>query len=75
MRLQGEPVTADRAMILNELRFDPDAIYVLDRPLMLAPGDEVHVLRGQQVVIKCAAGNERRPAGYWAPWCWTWCLL
>ncbi|MFF5025682.1 hypothetical protein ACWCPJ_21805 [Streptomyces collinus] len=75
MRLQGEPVTADRAVILNELRFDPDASYVLDQPLMLATGDEVHVLSDQQVVIKCAEGNERRPAGHWAPWCWTWRLL
>ncbi|MFC9281636.1 hypothetical protein [Streptomyces collinus] len=48
---------------------------MLDHPLMLAPGDEVHVLNDQQVVIKCAAGNERRPAGYRTPWCWTWRLL
>ncbi len=62
-------------MILNELRFDSDAIYVLDRPLLLAPGDEVHVFGDQQVVIKRATGREQRPAGHWTPWCWHWRLL
>ncbi|MYX36507.1 MULTISPECIES: hypothetical protein [unclassified Streptomyces] len=75
MRLQGDPVTADRALLVNELRFDPDVIYELDRPLMLAPGDQVHVVQDQQVVIKRAGGHEERPVGQWIPWCWSWRLV
>ncbi|MEU9992966.1 hypothetical protein AB0E10_40595 [Streptomyces sp. NPDC048045] len=75
MRMEGEPVTADRAVLLNELRFDSDAIYRLDRPLMLAPGDRVHVLGDRQIVIERAAGREERPAGHWIPWCWSWRLV
>ncbi|MEU5536966.1 hypothetical protein [Streptomyces sp. NPDC020362] len=75
MRLVGEPVTADRATLLNELRFDPDAVYKLDRPLMLTPGDQVHVLGDRQVIVRRAAGREERPAGHWTPWCWSWRLL
>lgn len=74
MRLQGEPVVAVRALLLNELRFDPDAVYELDRPMLLLPGDQVH-RQGQQVVIKRAAGHTERPAGHWEPWCWEWRLL
>lgn len=74
MRLQGEPTLVDRALLVNELRFDPDAVYELDRPLLLMPGDQVH-RRGQQVIVRRAAGNEEAPAGRWETWCWEWRLL
>jgi hypothetical protein len=75
MRLRGEPATADRALILNELRFELDLIYQLDCPLMLLPGDQVSMRQEQQVVVKRASGREERPAGHWQPWCWAWRLL
>ncbi|MDH6441361.1 hypothetical protein M2158_009902 [Streptomyces sp. SAI-144] len=65
--LQGEPALVDRALLVNELRFDPDAIYELDRPLLLMPGDQVH-RRGQQVIVKRVTGNVEAPAGRWEPW-------
>ncbi|MFJ5213323.1 hypothetical protein ACIP98_01245 [Streptomyces sp. NPDC088354] len=68
-------MTTDRALLLNELRFDPDAIYELDHPLMLAPSDEVHVVQDEQVVIKRVGAHEERPAGHWTPWCWSWRLV
>lgn len=48
--LQGEPALVDRALLANELRFDPDAVYELDRPLLLMPGDQVY-RRGGQVMV------------------------
>lgn len=61
-------------LLLNEVRFEPDAVYELERPLLLLPGDEVH-RHGQRVVVRRAVGRVESPAGHWEPWCWDWRLL
>ena len=56
-------------LLLNEVRFDPDWIFRLDRPLFLMPGDQVRMYGGR-LTLRRAAGQVEHPAGELAPWCW-----
>ncbi|MBM9510482.1 hypothetical protein [Actinacidiphila acididurans] len=69
MRVFDEPATAPRMLLLNEVRFDPDWIFQLDRPLFLLPGDQVAMDEGR-LVVRRAAGEVEHPSGEREPWCW-----
>jgi hypothetical protein len=60
-------------LLLNEVRFEPDGIFRLDRPLFLMPGDHVAMSEGR-LVVRRATGSVQHPPGERAPWCWHWRL-
>jgi len=61
-------------LLLNEVRFDPDWIFRLDRPLFLIPGDQVW-MDGDRLVIQRTTGQVEHPPGKRTPWCWRWRLV
>jgi hypothetical protein len=74
MRVFGEPATAPRMLLLNEVRFDPDWTFRLDRPLFLMPGDQLR-MDGHRLILRRTTGEVEHPAGEGAPWCWRWRLV
>lgn len=70
----GEPATAPKMLLLNEVRFDPDWIFRLNRPLFLMPGDQVR-MDGNRLSLRRAAGQLEHPPGDVEPWCWRWRLI
>jgi len=74
MRAFGNPAVAPRMLLLNEVRFDPDWIFRLDRPLFLMPGDRVS-MDGGRLLVQRAGGPEEYPTADLAPWCWRWRLI
>jgi hypothetical protein len=74
MKVSGDPAMIPRMLLVGEVRFDPDQIFALDRPLFLMPGDLVW-MDGAHLTIRRVSGQEERPPGEASPWCWQWRLL
>ena len=74
MFLTGRPAVVDRMLLLDEVRFDPDRVFVLERPVFLRVGDRVSLL-GDRLVVTRVDGLVEWPEGVLAPWCWRWRLL
>ncbi|MFJ4846920.1 hypothetical protein [Streptomyces sp. NPDC088733] len=61
-------------LLLNEVRFDPDWIFQLERPLLLMPGDRVS-MEGGRLLVQRTDGKEEYPPADLDRWCWRWRLV